>query len=175
MLNKVSQQVLTAVLSRLADQISGFNSGMSTNAGIYGIDTSYISIDWSSSSTNFYIAQVDPDLLEKTGLVKYPFACMYIKESGSTGDQKFTQFSGLVRCVLEFHMSWKQIKGLQNHEVYANCVEDVVYDVVNRVENQDWSPLTYNGQIQCKRGPLVYGAENFKQVVGFSMMFQVNQ
>lgn len=73
-------------------------------------------------------------------------------------------------------MSWTQIKGLQNHEAYANCVEDVVFDVINRVENQNWGkPLTYNGQVQCKRGPLIYGAQNFKQVIGFSMMFQVDQ
>jgi hypothetical protein len=176
MLNKVSQQVITAVLARIADPTTGFNPGIATNAAIYGLNTCFISINWSNTSINFYQAQIDPELLEKSGLLKYPFACLYTKESGVTNDQKFTQFSGLVRVVLEFHMSWTQIKGLQNHEAYGNCVEDVVFDVINRVENQNWGkPLTYNGQIQCKRGPLIYGAQNFKQVIGFSMMFQVDQ
>lgn len=175
MLNRVSHQVLTAVYNRLSDQSSGFNIGLSTAAAVYGISPTFAQIDWSPQSSNFYIAQIDPELLEKSGILRYPFACLYIKESGETNDQKFNQFSGLIRCIFEVHMSWGQIKGLQNHEVYANCIEDVVYDVINRVQNQNWSPVVYNGQIQCKRGPLIYGAQNFKQVIGFSMLFQLHQ
>lgn len=172
MLNKVSQQVLDGVYKRLSDPLTGYNPGFVANAAVYGLPPSFAKFDFSTSSTNFYKAQIDPDMLEKTGLIRYPFSCLYIKESGQTGEQRFTQFSGAVRCIFEVHMSWGNIKGLQDHEKYCNCVEDVVLDVMNRVQNQDWlEPLVYNGQIQCKRGPLLFAAQNFKQLIGFSMMF----
>ena len=175
-LNKVSQAVLQQVYSRISDPDTGFNPGLVTNAVVYGLSPTFINIDWSSTSTNFYFGQIDPELLEKSGLVKYPFACMYIKESQQTGTQKFNQFSGAVRCILEMHMSWGQVKGIQNFEAYPSCVEDVVFDVMNRVANQNWAyPAVYNGQIQCKRGPLLFGGNNFKQAIGFSMLFEVHQ
>ncbi len=176
MLNKISQRVLDAVYARLSDANTGFNVGIANNASNYGLSPNFIQIDWSSASQNFYFAQIDPALLETSGILKYPFACLYTKESAQTGEQRFNQFSGLIRCILEVNLSWTQIKGLQNHEIYSNCVEDVVYDVINRVENQNWGePLVYNGGIQCKRGPLIFGAQNFRQVVGFSMLFGLHQ
>ena len=175
-LNQVSQQVLTAVYSRLSSATTGFNPGIATNASNYSLSPTFVQIDWSAQSSNFYFAQIDPELLEKSGILRYPFACMYIKESAQTGTQKFNQFSGAIRCILEVNLSWANIKGIQNTEAYPNCVEDVVFDVINRVENQNWGkPLVYNGGIQCKRGPLIYGAQNFRQVVGFSMLFELHQ
>jgi hypothetical protein len=173
---QVSQQVLTAVFTRLSDPAAGFNPGIVNNAPNYNLPPNFVQLDFTGTSSNFYFAQIDPALLETTGLINYPFGCLYIKESAQTGEQRFTQFSGIVRCIFEVHLSWVPIKGLQNHEAYSCCVEDVVIDVINRVQNQNWGkPLVYNGQIQTKRGPLIYGAQNFKQVVGFSMMFGYHQ
>lgn len=175
-LDRSSQRVLDAVYARLSSSTDGFNPGIANNAPNYSLSSSFIQVDWGVNSKNFYFAQIDPELLEKSGILTYPFACMYIKETGQTGEQRFTQFSGLVRCIFEVHLSWTNIRGKQNHEVYLNCVEDVVFDVINRVENQNWGkPLVYNGNIQAKRGPLIYGAENFKQVIGFSMLFGLHQ
>lgn len=175
-LNLVSQVVLNAVLARLSDAGTGFNIGIVNNAPNYSLPP-FIQLDFTpGTSNNFYIAQIDPQLLEETGIIKYPFACLYTKESSFTGDQRFTQFSGIVRCILEVNLSWISIRGLQNHESYVNCVEDVVFDVINRTANQNWGkPLTYNGGIQRKSGPLRFGAQNFVQTVGFSMLFQVDQ
>ncbi len=173
---KVSQKVTDAVLARLSSSTSGYNVGMEAQTINYGIPSTFAQIDWSPQTQNFFLAQVNPDLLEQTSIFKYPLACLYTLESGQTGEQRFTQFSGIVRCVFELYLSWKAIKGLQNHEAYANCVEDVVYDVINRVENQNWGkPLVYNGNIQCRRGPLQFAAENWRQRVAFSMMFGLHQ
>lgn len=175
-LNTVSQRVLDAVYARLSSVTSGFNVGIVNQAPNYNLSPNFVEIDWGQNSTNFYFAQIDPLLLEQSGILRYPFACMYIKESAQTGEQRFNQFSGLVRCVFEVHLAWTQIKGLRNHEAYCNCVEDVVIDVINRVENQNWGkPLVYNGGIQSKRGPLVYGAKNFKQPIGFQMLFGIHE
>lgn len=175
-LNKVSQRVLDAVYARLSDPTSGFNPRFVTNAGIYGISPTFFQIEWAGTSQNFFFAQVNPDMLEQTSIFKYPMANMFIQESGHTGVERFHQFSGIIRCIFEVWLSWKNIRGKQNHEIYANCVEDVVYDVIQRVENQNWpNPLVYNGDIQCRRGPLTFAAENFRQRVGFSMLFQIHQ
>lgn len=172
---KVSQAVVTAVYNRLSDPVTGFNPGIAANVSNYGLPV-FLTIDWSPTSKNFMFAQIDPALMDETGIIAYPFACIYTKESAHTGEQRFTQFSGIIRCIFEVHMSWIPIKGLQNHEAYPNCVEDVVYDVINRLENQNWGkPLVYNGGIQCKRGPLLFGAGNFKQAIGFSMLFGLHQ
>lgn len=174
--NRVSSKVLDAVYARLSNVSTGFNPRFVVQAPLYGIPTTYINIDWTSASKNFVYGQIDPSMIEQTGDVKYPFSCLYIQESGFTGDQKFTQFSGLIRCIFEIHLSWQSSRGIQNNESYANCVEDVVFDCMNRENNQDWGkPLVYNGTIQCRRGPLVWAAQNFKQRVGFSMLFGLHE
>jgi len=171
---KVSQRVIYAVQSRLSAS-DGFNAGITAQAPNYGLSP-FIQVNWTANSTNFVLGQIEPDLLDNTGIISYPFVTLYILESGQTGEQRFSQFSGLVRCIFDVYLSWIPIKGKQNHDAYANCVEDVVYDVINRTPNQDWGkPLVYNGTIQCRRAPIIYGAENFKQKVGFAMLFGIHE
>jgi len=175
MLAKVSQQVLDAVYARLS-AANGYNAGLLTQAPLYGLQASLMSLDFSSSSQNFYFDQIDSEMLEKSGTIKYPFASLYILDSIQTNDQKFVQFSGAIRCVLDVNLSWVPVRGTQNREIYSSCVEDVVVDVINRVDNQNWGkPLVYNGQIQCRRGPTVFGAQNYKKRISFIMLFQLHQ
>lgn len=175
MLDKVSQRVVDAVYSRLSAS-NGFNAGMAAQTLVYGLPPDFFIIDWSETSQNFYFDQIDTELLEKSGTIKYPFASLYIYETIQTNDQKFTQFSGVVRCIFEVNLSWTPIRGTQNREAFSSCVEDVVFDVINRVDNQNWGkPLVYNGLIQCKRGPTAFGAQNFKKKLAFLMTFGVHQ
>ena len=175
-LDKVSQRVLDAVYARLAAVSNGYNAGIAAQAPNYSLAATAMQLDFSASSQNFYFDQIDSEMLEKSGAIKYPFACLSILESAQTNEQKFTQFSGAIRCVFEVNISWVPIRGTQNREIYSNCIEDVVIDVINRVDNQNWGkPLVYNGQIQCKRGPTVFGAQNYKKKIGFSMIFGLHQ
>ena len=163
--------------NRLSDPVAGFNPGIAANSANYGLNSTFAQLNFNTATTqNFWFAQIDPDMLEASGILTYPFGCLYIKESANTNIEKFHQFSGLVRCVFELNFSWTPIKGMQNFEAYPNCVEDVVFDVINRVENQNWmEPLVYNGGIQCRRGPVLFGANNYKQQLGFGMLFELNQ
>jgi hypothetical protein len=175
MLGKVSQQVLDAVYARLSAS-NGYNAGIAVQAPLYSLTAASMQLDFSSSSQNFYFDQSDSEMLEKSGTIKYPFACLYILDSMQTNEQKFTQFSGAVRCIFDVNISWVSIRGTQNREIYSSCVEDVVVDVINRVENQDWGkPLVYNGQIQCRRGPTIFGAQNYKKRITFVMAFGLHQ
>lgn len=174
-LNKVSQAVQDAAFSRISDPVTGINPGIATNCALYSLPN-FLTIDFSATSNNFFQCQIEPELFETSGIIKYPCAALYTLESAETNTQKFNQFSGTIRSILEINLSWAQIKGLQNFERYCNCLEDVVFDVYNRVANQNWpNPLVYNGQIQCKRGPARFGGNNFKQKIGFAAIFEVHR
>ncbi len=176
MLGNVSQRVLDAVFARLSDPGTGFNAGIAINALNYNLDPNFIKIDWTTTSQNFYFDQIDSEILEKSGTITYPFACLYIAEAAHTGEQRFTQFSGLINCIFEINLSWVPIRGTQNREAYSNCIEDVVLDVINRVENQNWGkPLVYNGGIKARRGATIMGAQNYKKKIAFSMIFGLHQ
>ena len=176
MLARVSQQVVDAVYSRLSSVTNGYNVGIATQAATYGLPASSMQLNFAAGSQNFYFDNVDTESLEKSGIVAYPCACLYVLDSVQTNDQKFAQFSGAIRCVFEVNLSWTSIKGMQGRESYSSCVEDVVFDVINRLDNQNWGkPLVYNGQIQCRRGPSVFGAQNWKKKLTFVVLFQVHQ
>lgn len=175
-LNKVSSRIVDAVYARLSAPISGVNAGIIIQAPTYGLPPDLLNVNWTPQSKNFAFGQVTSDIMEKTGIFTYPFCCLYILETAQTGEQRFNQFSGAIRCLFEVFLSWRSIKGMQNYEAYPNCVEDVVFDVINRKENQNWgSPLVYNGNIQCRRGPLEMAAENFRQRLTFHMLFGLHQ
>ena len=175
MSNQISQLVLNAVYTRLA-AADGYNFTIANQANLYNINPNDLLLDFSATSQNFYFDQIDAAMLEQSASIKYPFACLYILESAHTGEQKFTTFSGLVRCVFEVTLSWVGVRGTQNREGMSNCIEDSVIDIINRVSNQNWGePLVYNGQIQCRRGPTSFGANNWKKKIGFSLFFGLHQ
>lgn len=173
----VSQKVIDAALSRMSNASTGFNPTWAAAAPLRGIPANLIVFDFTINSQNFILAQMNPDLLEQSGISVYPFGCMYILESAQTGAQKFNKFSGVVRLVIEIFLSWITIKGNRiDFEKYCNCVESVLIDVFNRESNQNWGkPLVYNGGIRCRRGPLMFGGDNWRQRIGCSLDFEVHE
>lgn len=173
----VSQKVLDAAFSRISNVTTGLNPTWAAYAPTKGLSATLINFDYTINSQNFFFAQLSPDLFEQTGILKYPCACMFILQSAQTGTQKFNKFSGAVQLVLELYLSWGDIKGNKiNFETHGNAVEAVLIDVFNRVENQDWGkPLVYNGGIRCKRGPLMFAGENWRQRIGCSLEFEVHE
>ena len=172
-LNLISEPVLNAIQSRLADPSIGFNPTLAAFASQLGLPT-FVQLNFTPQSQNFYRAQLDTSLMESSGILTYPFACLYVKESAQQNIQKFNEFSGQVQVVLEINLSFTSIRGTQNSEAYCNCVEATVMHVINTVNAQNWSPLVYNGQARCRRGPLSFAATNWKQVCGFSFIFEVH-
>lgn len=172
---QVSDLPLAAVFNRISDAVTGFNPLFQQQAPLYSVSPTFCQFDFTTASFNFCFGQVDPDQIEVTGDIKYPFACMYVLDSANTNEIKFTTFSGPVRVILDIYLSWGQIRGLPNFEKYVNCVESVVVSIANGLANQDWQkPLTYNGGVQCRRGPLMFAGENWRQKVGFSFLLLVD-
>lgn len=174
-LYQVSNLVADAVFSRISDPNTGINPLFRQCATLLGIDPYFLNFDFSPTSSNFYRAYVDPVELDVSGIVTYPFGCMYTLESAQDNHQKFTIFSGLVREVVDIYLSWTEIRGINDFEVYTHCVENAMISFANGTANQNFGkPITYNGNIQCKRGPLTFAAENWRQKVGFSLMFRID-
>lgn len=174
-LNQVSQQVLDAVYDRLS-AANGFNAGVAAQAPLYGLSPTFCVIDWSTTSNNFFMDQIDSEDLDSSAPITFPFACLYTLESKQMGLQKFAQFSGLVQCVFEVSLSWTDLRGKSRGGYYASCIEDVMLDVMNRVGNQNWpAHVSYNGNIQCRPGRTAYGQQNWKKKIGFLMTFQVDE
>jgi hypothetical protein len=169
-----SQTIEDDVLSKLA-AADGFNATLAQVASTMGLPP-FGQIDWLVTSKNFFLGQLDPEDMQKTGVFCYPMLVLYVLESLNSNTEKFRKFAGDVHCVLEVNMSWSQRGGVHSFESYLNCFESTVIDVINRATNQVWSPgIMYNGQIRGKRGPLRMGGLNFIQKIAFSMLFQVQQ
>lgn len=168
---RISDRAVAAVFQRLSSNSTGFNPLFRQLAGTYQIDPEFCQFDFTEQSTNFMFAQVNSEMLEVTGHIKYPFGCMYTLESAHTNDQKFTTFSGMIQVIFDIYLSWGTTTGIFDFEKYVNCVEATVISIMNVLPNQDWGkPLVYNGGIRCRRGPLTFSAENWRQKVGFSIM-----
>lgn len=174
---QISDIATAAVLSLLSNEAKGFNPLFVQQAAIYGIPVDWAQLDFSDSTDNFIQGQVDPDQYESSGEISYPFACLYVLESANTNNIKFATFSGFVRVVLDVYLSWGAIRGIPNFEKYSNCLESVVVSVMNSWQNQAFSnrSLTYNGGVQCRRGPITFAGENWRQRLGFSFLFQVDE
>jgi hypothetical protein len=177
---QISDLAVQAIYNRLSHPTTGFNATFVENATAHGIPADYISIDFDPQTTkNFAFAYLEPDAIEQSMTASFPFATLYCMESDNLrGDpQKFSSFSGIVRIVFEVFLSWKPILGKAvRFDRYGSCVESAVVDVINRVENQNWGhPLAYNGNIQCRRGPLQFAAENWRQRISFSIIVGVHK
>lgn len=173
----ISDKVLDAALARISHASTGLNATWAAYAPTKGLSASLINFDYTIDSQNFFLAQINPDLFEQTGILRYPCACLYVLESAQTGTQKFNKFSGVVQLVMELYLSWGDIKGNKIHfDRQCNAIEAVLVDVFNRVENQNWGkPLVYNGMIRCRRGPLSFAGENWRQRIGCSLVFEVHE
>ena len=173
---QISDVALNSVFSTLSDPAAGFNPLFIQQATAYGVPPTYAQFDFTDASKNFIIGQVDPDQYETTGEIGYPFGCLYVLESANTNLTKFSTFSGMVRVILDVYLSWGPIRGIPNFEKYCNCVESAVISAMNLWERQASfiKPLSYNGVVQCRRGPAVFGGENWRQKLGFSFMIEVD-
>lgn len=173
---QVSNVALASVFTTLSDPIVGFNPLFIQQAPVFEISPTFAQFDFTTTSKNFVQGQVDPDQFEISGEIGYPFGCIYVLESVNSNLVKPTTFSGMVRVIFDVYLSWGSIRGLPNFEKYCNCIESVVISVMNSWNRQAsfTRPLAYNGQVQCRRGPLTFAAENWRQKLGFSFMFEVD-
>lgn len=174
---RVSDVALDSVFSTISDLTTGFNPLFRQQAAVYGIPPTYAQFDFTDTSKNFVRGQVDPDQYETSGEIGYPFGCLYVLESVNSNLTKFSTFSGMIRIIFDVYLSWGQIRGIPNFEKYCNCVESAVVSAMNTWTRQAsfTRPLSYNGSVQCRRGPAIFAGSNWRQKLGFSFVFQIDE
>lgn len=172
----IADQVLTAVISRLSDSTSGFNATLQTAATDHGVDPFSIDFD-SERSTNFLIGYWSIANIDETGNQTYPLVAVYVvdESEGPTPFTKFHLFSGTVVIGIDVHLSYSQDHPPRDTEKLSSAVARTIIDILNRDQNQNWgNEISYNGNIECHRTPISYGANNWLKTLNCRAVFQVD-
>lgn len=169
-----SNEVLNQCFARLSDPVKGFNPLYASLLSSYTPELKPIVLDFTGPSVNFAFMQLeDADMLEQSGFVKYPFVNMYTLESANRNLEKFNKFAGQVRVGIEFWLSFPKQRQTFNYEAMPGCVEAVMYHIYNRQDDQGWqNNVVYNGNMSCRKAPLRFAGENWRQRLGFSLIFE---
>jgi hypothetical protein len=108
------------------------------------------------------------DISEKAGHAHYPALLVYCDKLSNTLKEKFRQFSGKARMVVEVRHSQDHLQGIEaNVEVYADAVCALLDD-----SRGDWgSGATYGGGYDVSYESVVRGGKNVLQraKVGFDV------
>jgi hypothetical protein len=173
-LDDITGEVLAQCFAKVSDPVKGFNPLYAAEVVAAPLLVKPIVIDFSDPSNNFIFGQIgDADKLEQSGFIKYPLMNMYALESANGNLEKFNRFAGQIRVAMEFWVSFPGQRQAFNYEIPLNKIEAVMYHIFNRQDDQAWTNnVVYNGQMSARRSPLVFAGENWRQRIGFSLIFQ---
>jgi hypothetical protein len=90
---------------------------------------------------------------------------------------KFNEFSGTVQLGLEFHFSWPESRALSNFDEIADLTEVTLLGIFH---SDTWPaaytrPLSFNGDIEMQRTPVVMASKHWRQTMATRMTFEVDQ
>jgi len=167
----ISKRVRAALYGRLSAR---FNS---TLAAICTRDSlTAFSIDFASwpKSVNFFTGQLDPAEIEESTPLKYPLVTLYTAGSVSQCLQKPATFAGLVTAGIDVHLSWRGGNVSMDMEAMGDAVEETMVSIMNDLTQQSWGAnVIYDGKIRLQRGAQHFGAENWRQLLRFSLNWEV--
>ena len=100
------------------------------------------------------------DITEKTGHAQYPALLVYCDKLSNSLKEKFRQFSGKARIIVEARYSQDVLSGLEvNTEIYVDSVCALLDN-----SRGDWgSGFFYSGGYDVSFEPVVRGGKNFLQ------------
>jgi len=149
------------VVARLTATVDG------VNARVGAIEASDPSVQTLGIRT--VLAQnVSVDIGEKAGHTHYPALLVYCDKMQNTLKEKFRQFSGKARVVVEVRHSQDMLDGIEQHvQVYVDAVCALLDD-----SRGDWGGgAFYPGGYEVNYEPVARGGKNFLQraKVGFDV------
>lgn len=153
---------------------ASFNTTLATVAPTYGVQPFVIDFATVPNSINFFYGKLRREDIERSGVQKGSIIALYTEKSANRNLQKATLFAGPVLVGIDIHMSFRGGKANQDFEAMPDALEDVMLQVMNARNTQNWGmAVVYNGQIGMDRGPVEFGAENWKKTLQFTMQFDV--
>jgi hypothetical protein len=115
---------------------------------------------------------VAADLTEKTAGAKYPALYVYCDRVTNSLREKFRQFSGTARMVVEARVSQERLEDL---ELRTQVVADAITDVLDQSRG-DWGQgMFFAGGYEVTYGPVKHGGRNFIQIAKVSFEVDISQ
>ncbi len=166
---QISLVALNALQERLSDPATGFNANLAAAASIY--DVNAFAVDWSATSSNFMIGQVDPNLLESSSSFTYPFVTIDTAAVTDDGRVVSAVFAGNIALIVEVHIAQETEDFPRLLVPLGMAVEDAFFATVN---NQDelgvWmsARLTYNGKWTLQKSSIQQAGNNWRRTLRFT-------
>jgi hypothetical protein len=131
-------------------------------------------IDWTLGSDNFFFGRLSPALLEQSTPFRYPLLTIdTLRSQNNPRGIKVTEFGGQVSAVIDVHLSWTEDSAIQDFASWADAFEDALYATMNDDTAFVGGNVIYNRDISVNRGPIVFGAQNWRQSLSCPVSFLV--
>lgn len=145
---------LTAqVMALLTSTTSGVNARITS---IQANDSTLTGV-WVQS---FVSQNVSPEIAEKSGQAQYPSVLVYCDRLQNLQYEKFWNFSGRVRLVIEIRQTQETLELIEeNTEMYV----DAVCALLGEARGQWGDGAAYSGGYEVDYEPVVFGGKNFLQ------------
>jgi hypothetical protein len=112
---------------------------------------------------------VAADVTEKTAGAKYPAVHVYCDRVTNSLREKFRQFSGTARMVVEARVSQERLEGIEQR---TQVLADAITDVLDQSRG-DWGEgMFFAGGYEVSYAPVKHGGRNFLQIA--KVTFEVN-
>jgi hypothetical protein len=158
-----------AVTAKVLDRITG---GAGINSNLAELDQTG-PLPMPLVDTSQVRAQnVAVDLIEKSGMVKYPAIHLYCEKIANTLNEKFRRFSGTVQMAIEIRHSQDRLDGLQDRvESYADAMTQVLH-----ASRGDWGDgMFYGGAYEVSFGAVKQGGKKFLQTAKITFEIGVSK
>ncbi len=178
---KISARPLEALLAKLRNPNTGFNFQMQAKASAYRLPPLKLDFPpdiYSNNTNDFFLGQINPEQISDQGPVGHNRAWLYAYSSDNQNFEKPNNFSGLVRVGLDFNLEWTCSASDQNFEAPSLLLEDVVSEIVQPYNQQNWgSDVVYNGAFSCQRTMVDQSGSGttreLRQLIMFRLVFQL--
>jgi hypothetical protein len=177
---KISGWALEALLSKLKGigGMPGFNEIMAEVAPQYRIKPYTLDFPedvYADSTPSFIIGQFNEQTAEMFGVTDLIKVVMFVVRSSNENYEKPNDFSGVIPVGLDFHLAWKLSEMKQNFELLSLATEDVVSELLQPLDKQNWGIVVYDGRLSATRGVVNKDDQgSFRQKLAFRMTFQLD-
>jgi hypothetical protein len=166
---QISLVALNALQARLSDSVTGFNANLTAVANTYGVDA--FTVDWSNTSSNFMIGQIDPNLLEQSSSFTYPFVTIDTATVTDDGRVVSAVFAGTIALIVEVHIAQETEDFPRLLVPLGQAVEDAFFATVNNQSQLGTymsALLTYNGKWTLQKSSIQMSGNNWRRTLRFT-------
>jgi hypothetical protein len=173
----ISSAVRNFVRARIGDTESGWNYWINQYWNPqYHLDAgSCPEINIEQPGLNFFPGQVTPDIIDATGISRYPICSVYTAAADDIHLQTPALFAGIVRIGVDWWESFLDESPPLDPESSADAIEDAMYTAFNSQEYYGLlnnSGISYNNEMSVIRGPLQPGGDNWVRLSRYSLIFR---